>query len=108
MFSFSVQLLSESVTILKKIQRGIVINVHRSPCKVPVIFRQIFSKLGVSRQNFGKSSYIKFHEVVTDGMKTLTVASRNYANASKYSYQCEFTHHKAHVDCPGIKLVRPR
>jgi hypothetical protein len=36
-FWFSVQLLSETFLILRRIQRDIIINVHRSSCKVPVI-----------------------------------------------------------------------
>jgi hypothetical protein len=37
-FLFSVQLLSETFLILRRIQRDIIINVHRYSCKVPVIF----------------------------------------------------------------------
>jgi hypothetical protein len=36
-FSFSLQLMSETFLILRIIQRDIIINVHRSSCKVPVI-----------------------------------------------------------------------
>jgi hypothetical protein len=36
-FSFSLQLLSEAFLILRIIQRDIIIIVHRSPCKLPVI-----------------------------------------------------------------------
>jgi len=34
---FSIQLLSEKFLILRRIQRDIIINVHRPSCKVPVI-----------------------------------------------------------------------
>jgi hypothetical protein len=36
-FWFPLQLLSETFLILRRIQRDIIINVHRSSCKVPVI-----------------------------------------------------------------------
>jgi hypothetical protein len=36
-FCFSVQLLSETFLIIRRIERDIIINVHRSSCKVPVI-----------------------------------------------------------------------
>jgi hypothetical protein len=36
-FRFSLQLLSETFLILIRTQRDIIINVHRSSCKVPVI-----------------------------------------------------------------------
>jgi hypothetical protein len=34
----SLQLLSETFLIIRRIQQDIIINVHRSSCKVPVIF----------------------------------------------------------------------
>jgi hypothetical protein len=36
-FWFSLQLLSETFLILRRIQRDIIINVHRSSCKVPLL-----------------------------------------------------------------------
>jgi hypothetical protein len=36
-FWFSLQLLSETFLILRRIQRDIIINVHRSSCRVPVV-----------------------------------------------------------------------
>ena len=35
--SVSLQLLSEEFLIVRKIRRGLTINVHRSSCKVPVV-----------------------------------------------------------------------
>ena len=37
MFSFSLQLLSETFLILRRIQRDIVINLHTPACRVTVI-----------------------------------------------------------------------
>jgi len=50
-FWFSLQLLSETFLILKRIQRDMIINVpvYRSSCKVPVIFLDV-TKLEYLRQ----------------------------------------------------------
>jgi hypothetical protein len=34
---FDVQILSETLLILRKTQQDITINVHKTPCKVPVV-----------------------------------------------------------------------
>jgi hypothetical protein len=44
-FVFSVQLLTETFFILRRIKRDIVINVHTSLCKVPVIIVGFSGKL---------------------------------------------------------------
>jgi hypothetical protein len=36
-FCFSLQLLSETFLMLRRIQRDMIVNVYRSSCKVPVI-----------------------------------------------------------------------
>jgi hypothetical protein len=54
-FWFSLQILSKSFLILRIIQWDVIIHVHRSSCKVPVI-RQILMKLEFSRQIFEKYS----------------------------------------------------
>jgi hypothetical protein len=37
LFSYSLQIVSETFLILRRVDRDIIINVHRSSCKVPVI-----------------------------------------------------------------------
>jgi len=53
-FWFSLQLFSETFLVLRRIERDMIINVHRSACKVPVIlvsirlnwnFLDVFSKI---------------------------------------------------------------
>ena len=52
-FDFLYKLLCATFLILRKLQRDIIINVHRSSCKVPVIC-QILMKLEFSRKIFAK------------------------------------------------------
>jgi hypothetical protein len=49
-FWISLKLLSEIFLIQGRIQRDIMINLHSSYCKVPVILFQIWLKLEFSRQ----------------------------------------------------------
>jgi hypothetical protein len=93
-FWFSVQLLSETFLILRRIQRDIIINVHRSLCKLPLLLSD-FNETWIFSTDFRKkkSSNIKFYEnpsivsrVVPCGrtdMTKLIVAFRNFANAPK-------------------------
>jgi hypothetical protein len=53
-FRFSLQLLSETFLILRRIQRDAIINVHRSSCKVPANLVKILMELEFSRQSFEK------------------------------------------------------
>jgi len=91
---FSVLLLSELFLILGIIQRDIVINVHRSSCKVPVVIRSrcsgpgrartqtlffcstrcsyaIVTELEFALQTFAKSSNTKFHEYPFNGSRAV-------------------------------------
>ena len=93
-FWFSVQLLSELFLILGRVQRDIVINVHRSSCKVPFVIRSrcsgpwrartqtlfffstrcsraIVTKLEFAPQTFAKSSNTKFHENSFSGSRAV-------------------------------------
>ena len=58
MFRFHLLLLSATLLILRRTQRDMVINVHWSSCKVPVIL----AKLAFYRQILEKYSNIKCYE----------------------------------------------
>ena len=60
-FRFSLQVLSETFLILRRTQRHIIKNVHRTLYKVQS-FCQILIKLVLSPQIFEKYSNIKFHK----------------------------------------------
>jgi hypothetical protein len=91
---FFLQLLPEIIFILRRIQQGIIINVHRSSREVPSSW-QILIRLKCSRHIFEKSSDFKFHENPSSGgrvfpfgrtdgqteMTRLTVAYHNFSNA---------------------------
>jgi fucose 4-O-acetylase-like acetyltransferase len=59
----------ETFLILRRIQRGIMINVHRSSCKVPVIVVGLYSNLN-NLERFSKNSqtsnFMKIHPVGVD------------------------------------------
>jgi hypothetical protein len=55
------EFLSETVLILRRIQRDIITNLHRTSCKVPFNLVTFF-KLEFSQYILEKSSNIKFHE----------------------------------------------
>jgi hypothetical protein len=72
-FRFSLELPSEIFPILRRIQRDIIINVHRSSCKVglPIILVIFLIKLEFSRQIFEKSSNIECHENPSSGSRVI-------------------------------------
>ena len=61
-FWSSLQLLSETFLIPRRTQRGIVINMKTSSCKVPVVLVGFKWNLNFFRQVFEKSINIKFHQ----------------------------------------------
>jgi hypothetical protein len=65
-FWFSLQLLSEKFLILTRTRWEIIINVHRSSCKVPVILVRVLMK-----DESAKSSNTKFHENASGGSRTV-------------------------------------
>jgi hypothetical protein len=92
-FWFSLQLLSETFLILRKIQRDII-NVHRSSPKVPVILVRFYWNLNFLDRvlkNAEISNFMKIRPVGAElfradwqtDMTKLIVAFRNFANAPK-------------------------
>ena len=61
-FCCSVQIFSETFLILRRIKRNIIINVHRSSCKVPLLSSK-FMNLKLSRQIFTKKQMSKFMKI---------------------------------------------
>ena len=66
-FWFSVHLLFEIFPILRRYEWDVIIHVHRSSCKVPVILARFEWNFIFSRQIFEKYSNIKFHENLAVG-----------------------------------------
>jgi len=96
-FLFSLQLLSETFLILRRIQQDMIMKMHVG---LQVKYRyscSILITLGVSGQIFENYTYIKFHETLSTGsrvvpcgrtdiqgdMTKLIVAFRSFANAPK-------------------------
>jgi hypothetical protein len=92
-FWVSLQLLSQTFLILRRIERDRIINVYWCSCKVILV--KILMKLDFPRQIYEKYSNIKFHENPSSGswvvicghrrpdMAKLIVAFRNFAVAPK-------------------------
>jgi hypothetical protein len=85
--------LSETLFILRRIQRDMIKIVDRSSCEVPVILVRFLWSLNFSLQNFAKFGDVKFHEnpsrgsrVVPSGQTNTTkliLVVRNFTNSSK-------------------------
>jgi len=65
---FSLQLLSESFLILRRFQRDIIINVHWSSCKVPVIPATFEINL-IFATDFRK--ILKLHKIPSNGSRVV-------------------------------------
>ena len=92
------KILSEIFLILRRIQRHIIINVHTSSCKVPIIIVRSQQNLNFLNRFSKKYSNIKFYEICpveaklfhADGqtqMTKLTVAFRSFVKAP-LGYSC--------------------
>jgi hypothetical protein len=77
-----------NTSYFKKIQRDIIINVHRSSCKVPVLI-----KLEFSQQIFKKPSNIKFHANPFSGSRVVPCrvrrTDRHHEASSHFSQNWE-------------------
>jgi hypothetical protein len=114
-------ILSETFLILRGIERDIIINVHRSSCKVPVILVSLsrnsnfLDRLSKNRQksNFMKIRRVEaelFHADGRTGITKLIVAARNFANAPKKtsprSYQYPSSTRERRITCHYGKTHR--
>jgi hypothetical protein len=67
LFNFSLQLLYEKLTILRRTERDMIMNVHLPSCKVPVIFVVFHWNLNFLYSFFSKntkiSNFVKIHPV---------------------------------------------
>ena len=117
-FLFSLKLLFETLLIIRRIQRDIVIEVKTSSCKLSVIFVRFQLNLNFLDRFWKKVSDIKFNQIrsvgaelfhadgQTDGRTHITkliVAFRNFAKVPNkiiafFSFTC----------CYKIKDLKPR
>ena len=94
-FRFVLQILSEIFLILRRIQGGIIVNVHRFSCKVPIILVNFNETRGFLRDRFSKNTRISnfiiirpvgdedFHADGQRGMTKRKIAFRDFANVLK-------------------------
>jgi hypothetical protein len=68
---FSVELLSETFFILRRIERDNTVTVHRSSCKVPVTLGRFEWKVTFSLQILEKCSDIKYHQNLPSGGRVI-------------------------------------
>jgi hypothetical protein len=91
-FDFSLQLLSETFFILRRIQRDIVINVQTSLCKVLVILVGFQLNLNFldrfSKKKAQVSSFIKIRQVGAELFNAETQADRHDEADSFFSQFC--------------------
>jgi hypothetical protein len=97
-FWFFLQLLSETFLILRRIQRDIIINVHRSLCKVPLllsdfnesrIFSIYFRDILRYQISWKSVQWDPSCSMRTD-MTELIVALRNFTNSPKNEWESRF------------------
>jgi hypothetical protein len=98
-FWFSVQLLSETFLFLRRIQRDITINVHRSSCKVPLLLSD-FNETWIFWTDFSEnaqlSNFMKirpvggelFHADGRTDMTKLIVTFHKFAKAPLCHHIC--------------------
>ena len=90
---FSLQMLSVTFLIIRRIPRDIIVTLRRSSCKVTVILSD-FNETWISGQIFEKFSNIKFREnpyILPCGRRDMTkliITFRNFTKAPKYNFWC--------------------
>jgi hypothetical protein len=102
--------LSQTFLILRRIQRDIIINIHRSLCKVPFIIVRFLMKLEFSRQIFEKKqSNIKFHENPSSGSRAVLCGrtDRHYEANSRF-FEILRTHVKKTIPITPFSQHIPR
>jgi hypothetical protein len=90
-FWFYLQLLSETFLILRRIQLDIIVNVHRSSCKVPLLLSDFNETWNVSRQILEEYSDIKFYKNSSSGSRVVPCGrtDRHDEANSRFSRFCE-------------------
>jgi hypothetical protein len=81
-FDFFLKLVYETFLIPRRIQRDIVINVKKSPCKIPLYSCPILMKLEFSRHIIEKARIQNF-------LKIMGREGRTGRNNSRFSQFCE-------------------
>ena len=89
-FGFSLGPSSETFLVLRRTERDITINVHRSSCEVPVILSD-FNETWIFRLIFEKSSNIKFNGNPSSGSRVVPCGQTDRPDEtnSRFSQFCE-------------------
>jgi hypothetical protein len=90
-FWFSLQLLSETFLILRRIKRDIITNVYRSSRKVPFILVRFWWNLNFLDRFFVKKhSNVKFHENFSSGNRVVPCGLSDRQDRHAVAYRGEF------------------
>jgi len=78
-FSLSLQCLSETFLILRRTERDVIKNIHRSSCKVLVILFR-FNETWIFLTDFRKNSNTKFHKNPSSGSRAVSFRQNKWTN----------------------------